>query len=65
MSGVDLDGSRIRKGAGDAILNWVTETGGQAPAQLRETLDRIAGEGGTPLAVAATSRCSGSFTSRT
>ena len=51
MSGVDLDGSRIRKGAGDAILGWVTEAGGQAPAELRETLDRIASEGGTPLAV--------------
>jgi len=51
MSGVDLDGTRIRKGAGDAILNWVTESGGQAPAELRQTLDRIAGEGGTPLAV--------------
>ena len=51
MSGVDLDGSRIRKGAGDAILAFVEEAGGQAPAQLRETLDRIAREGGTPLAV--------------
>ncbi len=51
MSGVDLDGSRIRKGAGDAILAFVEEAGGQAPPELRETLDRIAREGGTPLAV--------------
>ena len=51
MSGVDLDGSRIRKGAGDAILAFVGEGGGQAPPELRETIDRIAREGGTPLAV--------------
>jgi K+-transporting ATPase ATPase B chain len=51
MSGVDLDGSRIRKGAGDSILAFVEEAGGQAPAELREALDRIAREGGTPLAV--------------
>jgi potassium-transporting ATPase ATP-binding subunit len=51
MSGVDLDGSRIRKGAGDSILAFVEEAGGRAPAELRENLDRIAREGGTPLAV--------------
>jgi K+-transporting ATPase ATPase B chain len=59
MSGVDLDGSRIRKGAGDAILNLVTETGGQAPPELRETIDRVAREGGTPLAVARDSQVLG------
>ncbi len=52
MSGVDLDGSRIRKGAGDAVIELVSELGGRAPAELRETMDRIAREGGTPLAVA-------------
>jgi K+-transporting ATPase ATPase B chain len=52
MSGVDLDGSRLRKGAGDAILAWVAGEGGHAPTELRTELDRIGREGGTPLAVA-------------
>ena len=52
MSGVDIDGQRLRKGAGDAVITMVEEEGGRPPAELRPTLDRIAGEGGTPLAVA-------------
>jgi len=52
MSGVDYDGMRLRKGAGDAIVRWVQEDGGTAPAELGPALDRIAGAGGTPLAVA-------------
>jgi potassium-transporting ATPase ATP-binding subunit len=51
MSGVDIDGRRLRKGAGDSIVEFVEEEGGQAPPQLRECLDRIGREGGTPLAV--------------
>src|SRR4051812_4295685 len=52
MSGVDYDGSRLRKGAGDSIVGFVEEEGGQAPAELSPVLDRISREGGTPLAVA-------------
>ena len=52
MSGVDIDGRRLRKGAGDSIVQFVEAEGGQAPPELREHLDRIAREGGTPLAVA-------------
>ena len=52
MSGVDLDGQRLRKGAGDAVIKMVEDEGGRPPAELRPALDRIAGEGGTPLAVA-------------
>ena len=52
MSGVDLDGQRLRKGAGDAVIEMVEDEGGRPPAELRPALDRIAGEGGTPLAVA-------------
>ncbi|HEY2601168.1 MAG TPA: potassium-transporting ATPase subunit KdpB [Thermoleophilaceae bacterium] len=52
MSGVDMDGTRLRKGAGDAILGWVAAEGGHAPPELRPELDRIGREGGTPLAVA-------------
>jgi K+-transporting ATPase ATPase B chain len=52
MSGIDVDGRQLRKGAGDAIIGWVEGQGGRAPAELGESLDRIAREGGTPLAVA-------------
>ncbi len=52
MSGVDLDGQRLRKGAGDAVIKMVEDEGGRPPAELRGALDRIAAEGGTPLAVA-------------
>jgi K+-transporting ATPase ATPase B chain len=52
MSGADIDGQRLRKGAGDAVIAMVESEGGRPPAELREALDRIAGEGGTPLAVA-------------
>jgi potassium-transporting ATPase ATP-binding subunit len=59
MSGVDYNGTRLRKGAGDAILQWVDGEGGQAPPELRSTLDRIARAGGTPLAVARDSQVLG------
>ncbi|MBS1869265.1 MAG: potassium-transporting ATPase subunit KdpB [Actinobacteria bacterium] len=52
MSGVDFDGTRLRKGAGDAIERWIVDEGGSAPPQLRDAMDRVAREGGTPLAVA-------------
>ena len=59
MSGVDYNGTRLRKGAGDAILRWVQEDGGNAPPELQGALDRIAREGGTPLAVARDSQVLG------
>lgn len=59
MSGVDLDGQQLRKGAGDAIIAFAEGEGGQAPPQLREQLDRIGSEGGTPLAVAKDSQILG------
>jgi potassium-transporting ATPase ATP-binding subunit len=59
MSGVDFDGQQLRKGAGDAIVAFVEGEGGQAPPQLREQLDRISREGGTPLAVARDSQVLG------
>jgi potassium-transporting ATPase ATP-binding subunit len=52
MSGVDLDGQRLRKGAGDAVIKMVEDEGGRPPAELQPALDRIGAEGGTPLAVA-------------
>ena len=59
MSGVDFNGTRLRKGAGDAIEDWVAEEGGRAPAELQAELDRIGREGGTPLAVARNERVLG------
>jgi K+-transporting ATPase ATPase B chain len=52
MSGVNLDGRCLRKGATEAILNFVKEQGGQAPADFMAISDRISRAGGTPLAVA-------------
>ncbi len=59
MSGVDLDRHQIRKGAGDAVIAFAEAEGGQAPPELRAVLDRIAREGGTPLAVARDSQILG------
>jgi K+-transporting ATPase ATPase B chain len=59
MSGVDFDGVRLRKGAGDAIADWIVAEGGHAPPELRSELDRIGREGGTPLAVARDERVLG------
>jgi potassium-transporting ATPase ATP-binding subunit len=52
MSGVDYDGSRLRKGAAEAVIAFARAEGGQPPAELSGAVDRISREGGTPLAVA-------------
>jgi K+-transporting ATPase ATPase B chain len=52
MSGLDLDGRQIRKGAAEAVRRWVTEQGGQIPAELDGIVERIAKAGSTPLVVA-------------
>jgi K+-transporting ATPase ATPase B chain len=52
MSGVNLDGRQIRKGAADAIEAYVTGLGGTVPPEIRTAVDLIAKEGGTPLVVA-------------
>src|SRR4051794_22397136 len=59
MSGIDYDGTRLRKGAGESIVRWIEDDGGHAPAALAPVLDRIAREGGTPLAVARDSQVLG------
>jgi len=51
MSGVDLDGRQVRKGAADAVEAYVRERGGEFPRGLREQVDGIAKQGGTPLVV--------------
>jgi K+-transporting ATPase ATPase B chain len=52
MSGVDLPGSRIRKGSVDAIANLLEQQGSSLPRKVREQVDEIARAGGTPLVVA-------------
>jgi K+-transporting ATPase ATPase B chain len=52
MSGVDMPGRQIRKGAADAIIRWVTANGGITPDELHSVVDSIARSGGTPLVVA-------------
>ncbi len=59
MSGVDLNGSSLRKGAGDAVKSFIEGQGGHAPPELAAELDRIGREGGTPLAVARDSQVLG------
>jgi K+-transporting ATPase ATPase B chain len=56
MSGVDLNGFEIRKGATDAITNYVTQNGGTVHAQVKATVEEISRAGGTPLVVAEKSR---------
>jgi K+-transporting ATPase ATPase B chain len=52
MSGLDIDGRRIRKGAGEAVRNWVKEQGGTVPEELGPIVERLARAGSTPLVVA-------------
>jgi K+-transporting ATPase ATPase B chain len=52
MSGVDLDGRHLRKGAVDAIVKFVREQGGNVPRGLLESAEQISRQGGTPLGVA-------------
>ena len=52
MSGVDMDGRVLRKGATDAIAKFVNQQGGSVAPELTEMADRISRTGGTPLAVA-------------
>lgn len=53
MSGVDLpDGTKIRKGAPDAMIKFVTDTGGSIPPELKDIVNDIAIKGATPLVVA-------------
>ena len=59
MSGVDLDGRQVRKGAADSIERYVAANGGSTSPELRAIVDRIARAGGTPLVVAERTRALG------
>ncbi|MGG3451817.1 potassium-transporting ATPase subunit KdpB [Domibacillus aminovorans] len=60
MSGTDFsDGRQVRKGAVDAVKEYVKQQGGSIPSDLEEKTKMIAMEGGTPLAVAENNRILG------
>ncbi|WP_030563239.1 potassium-transporting ATPase subunit KdpB [Streptomyces aureocirculatus] len=52
MSGVDVDGRKVRKGATGSVVAWVEERGGTVTAEAQELTDEISQAGGTPLLVA-------------
>ena len=56
MSGVDLNGFEIRKGAAESIQNYISQNGGQMPAEVKAAVEQIARSGGTPLVVAEKTR---------
>jgi K+-transporting ATPase ATPase B chain len=59
MSGVNLPGTRIRKGSVDAIARFLEEQGSGLPQKVRESVEEIARSGGTPLVVAENSSALG------
>jgi K+-transporting ATPase ATPase B chain len=61
MSGVNMDSTEIRKGAPEAIRRYVSEKGQTVPAEIQESVERIAKSGGTPLLVAMNHRVYGTI----
>jgi K+-transporting ATPase ATPase B chain len=59
MSGVDLKGSQIRKGASDSVKRLVESNGGTFPPDIQSTVEAISRDGGTPLVVAENGRALG------
>jgi potassium-transporting ATPase ATP-binding subunit len=59
MSGIEVDGRSIRKGAVDAIARYLQEHGSQMPTEVRSTVDTISRSGGTPLVVTENGRALG------
>ncbi|BAS15405.1 potassium-transporting ATPase B chain [Arthrobacter sp. Hiyo8] len=47
MSGLDLDGRKIRKGAATAVAKFVADAGGQTPAEVDRKVREISAQGGT------------------
>lgn len=61
MSGVDIDGREIRKGAFDAIARYAAESGNRVPTEVEDAVKAISGAGGTPLLVAEDRRILGTI----
>jgi len=51
MSGVDLDGRQLRKGAASSVAKWIRDQGGTIPDIFGDIVDGISAAGGTPLVV--------------
>jgi len=56
MSGVDLNGYEVRKGAADAVQAYLEQQGRNVPAEVKNAVEEIARAGGTPLVVAERNR---------
>ena len=52
MSGLDLDGRQIRKGAAESVKRWVAQQGGKIPDDLDPVVGNVSRSGATPLVVA-------------
>jgi len=61
MSGVDMDGREVRKGAPEAIKRYIAEKGQHVPEEVQAQVNRVANSGGTPLLVAANFRVYGTI----
>ncbi len=61
MSGVNLNGRQLRKGADDAIATWLQGHSGELPIKVKHAVDEIARQGGTPLVVAEVGRVLGTI----
>ena len=61
MSGLDIDGREIRKGAPEAITRFISSSGNGLPKELKTKVDEICGTGGTPLLVAENRRVLGAI----
>jgi K+-transporting ATPase ATPase B chain len=59
MSGVNMDGRNIRKGATDAIAKYLEDLGSALPKEVRDSVEAISRSGGTPLVVAENGRAMG------
>src|SRR5207302_8886625 len=61
MSGVDIDGREIRKGAPEAVIRLITASGNGISPELKSKIDEISNSGGTPLLVAENRRVLGAI----
>jgi potassium-transporting ATPase ATP-binding subunit len=61
MSGVDIGGREIRKGAPDAVARFISPSGDGIPSQLKARIEEISNSGGTPLLVAENRRVLGAI----
>ncbi len=59
MSGVNLDGRQIRKGASESIAHYLEQNNSAMPPEVRASVERIASSGGTPLVVSENRRAMG------